>query len=281
MLKTSRSTLLISVMRQNIPATKKAIARGDSLELRDDDDYSALDFACFGNNFDIVKLLVEAGADINAVNNRNKTALRYAVGQDNEAIIEYLLDKGADVNVVCNRGSTALIAAAYLGAFSAVKLLAAKGAKLDVFDSFTDMSPVMLAASEGDTACVDTLIESGADIHQLNRHQASILFGPAYKGKVAMIKKLIALGVDVNHQEKDGVSALHHACHVKDNNAVIIALIEAGANTELRDNKGLTPYAFAASCDNDALDRLIRAQALKYLVPEQLTTSKDDEGLGM
>jgi hypothetical protein len=47
--------------------------------------------------FQLVKLLVEAGADINKENSRKRTALWYAIESDNPKLYMYLLDNGAIV----------------------------------------------------------------------------------------------------------------------------------------------------------------------------------------
>ena len=50
-------------------------------------------------NFEIVKLLVDHGADINAKDFYNSTPLINAVGKYYTKIVEYLILKGANVNV--------------------------------------------------------------------------------------------------------------------------------------------------------------------------------------
>ena len=46
----------------------------------------------------MVRLLLEAGADINAKDDANKTALHQAAGRGHEAIVRVLIDAEADLN---------------------------------------------------------------------------------------------------------------------------------------------------------------------------------------
>lgn len=68
----------------------------------------------FATNYgfkDMVELLLDRGADVNARDDRNRTALQFASFRNNTnstAIVKLLLDRGADVNAVAINNSTAL-----------------------------------------------------------------------------------------------------------------------------------------------------------------------------
>lgn len=54
--------------------------------------------ACRFNNFEAVQLLVESGANLEAVDHDGRTALHMAVYQRSLTIVQYLIDKGVSVN---------------------------------------------------------------------------------------------------------------------------------------------------------------------------------------
>ena len=54
--------------------------------------------AFHNQNFDLAKLLIENGMDINVTDYRGKTPLHFAVDQNKTSIIKWLIDKGSNVN---------------------------------------------------------------------------------------------------------------------------------------------------------------------------------------
>lgn len=52
------------------------------------------------NNYEIIKLLIDKGAKLDAVDNKNVSPLHYAVQAGNMEILKLLIDKNADVNAV-------------------------------------------------------------------------------------------------------------------------------------------------------------------------------------
>jgi ankyrin repeat protein len=102
------------------------------------------------NNLDVIKALVEAGADPNIPTESGTTALIMAAGagtdvqrmrDDDERAIsvqtaQFLLDHGADVNKGGQFGWTALHAATYQGINPLIETLVSRGAKVDQKDDF-------------------------------------------------------------------------------------------------------------------------------------------------
>lgn len=120
-----------------VSTVKILLAQGAELEARRDEngDTPLIAAAAFAET-DVVALLLQRGADINATDNAGNTALmsaacECAVATMNSAydVVKVLLKKGADVNARSTDGATALInAAAGFGDVSIVKLLLDHGA---------------------------------------------------------------------------------------------------------------------------------------------------------
>ncbi|KAL8837881.1 MAG: hypothetical protein Q9170_002356 [Blastenia crenularia] len=66
------------------------------------------------NGGEIVSLLLDHGADVNAPGKRGWTPIRYAVSLNCSSVLELLLDRGANVNAQGHDGTTALHAASFL-----------------------------------------------------------------------------------------------------------------------------------------------------------------------
>jgi len=72
---------------------------------------------------DIVKALIEAGADINVRNNYGNTALMLSSWYGSIDIVKTLIEAGADINEHDNDGDTALILSSCNGHSDVVRVL--------------------------------------------------------------------------------------------------------------------------------------------------------------
>ena len=152
---------------------------------------------------DIVKLLIESGADVNAKDYDGDTALRIAALHNKKDIAELLIEAGADLNVKNNAGRTALRAAAGEGNRDITELLIKAGADMDVKGS--DGLTALICAIDNDKKdTAELLIKAGAD-------SETALAWAVENNKHDAVKFLIELGTDVNSKDKDGLTLLTHA----------------------------------------------------------------------
>ena len=111
-------------------------ARGDSImvgaliragadpDQRDRGLATALMAACGRDDSEeIVRLLLDSGASVNALDDRGTTALMIAAGAGNVSVVQRLLESGANVNLETRSGRTARIAASENGHREVVELL--------------------------------------------------------------------------------------------------------------------------------------------------------------
>ncbi|MBT4099213.1 MAG: ankyrin repeat domain-containing protein [Gemmatimonadetes bacterium] len=140
-----------------------------------------LDSAIFGGHMDLVRYLIERGADITGEGYSDNTPLMAAANQNNPEAVELLLTEGADPNLASSvTGETALHAStahAYAdGMINCVRLLLAAGANPNVQAKSgvaTDRyyrdtrlvgeTPLHLAAAFGNEAMIRCLLDAGAD----------------------------------------------------------------------------------------------------------------------
>lgn len=84
------------------------------------------------NTPDMVQLLVENGADVNAMDNSGVTPLFWAAGAGMIDTVKFLIEKGADVNARAEGGVTPLFVAAEEGMIETVKILIENGSNINV-----------------------------------------------------------------------------------------------------------------------------------------------------
>lgn len=118
--------------------------------------------ACRNADLEMMKLLVELGADPHKPNADGSTPLMAAAGlgcyapgeeagteEECLAACEYLMSLGADVNAVDQKNQTAMHGAAYKSLPKVARLLAAKGAKIDLWNRKNDRGWTPLLIAQG------------------------------------------------------------------------------------------------------------------------------------
>ncbi|MDD5070640.1 MAG: ankyrin repeat domain-containing protein [Candidatus Omnitrophica bacterium] len=155
-------------------------------------------------NNEIVKLLVEAGADINVDDGKDTgdTPLILSMMTNNDELVEFLIDHGADVNKPNNFGITPFWGASVNQNIEYVKLCIANGANIDQFGRAHDplrqyeqiiggITPLMMASFQGNIEIIKLLIESGAskDLKDFLGRSALVYAGVAKKEPVIELLK--------------------------------------------------------------------------------------------
>ena len=128
--------------------------RNTALHLAAEDDFS-----------DCVKLLIEAGANVNARNGDDQTPLHVACLSQSIETVELLIKHGADVKAIYRDGRTALHASIVkeTSSWDCTRILLECKVDVNQADNF-GYTPLHLAALNEFSTCAFMLIEFGADI---------------------------------------------------------------------------------------------------------------------
>jgi len=251
-----------SVIRENnLTQLKAMLDLKGSANVADDRGITALMYAAEVGSPDAMRLLIDAGADVNAQNAFGSTALMWSVADP--AKVRLLLDHGADVNTVAKSGRSALVVAAFTNpSAEVVKLLLAKGAKTAVMDRM-HVTPLNAATFGNDTATVRLLLEAGADIETPDTFIGlNPLMNAAGNRNVEAVKMLLAKGAGVNAVSKTeglpkiqtgtvefgGWTPLLMSAAFGPPEAVNV-LLNAGARIDSQDYRGFTPLMLAVGTD--------------------------------
>ena len=189
----------------------------------------------------VLNLLIDYGADPSGTE-----MLHHASVSGNIKVIEALIKSGVKVDSKTKSGVTALMVAASQTAYY-----------LCCYRN--DDYPEKLAI-EG----IKALLKAGANVNAQDQSGDTALRIAAGWGRTATVKTLINAGANVNLQGLGGETALISAAKSHDPDPeIIIALLDAGAKTHLKDRKGRRAIDYARQAESlagtEAFLRLVRA----------------------
>ena len=231
------------------------------------------------NALEILRLLLEAGADLTETDGEGDTALIATAFSGSAEITGALIAAGAEVN---SGNGAALKSAAMHGDVSTVKVLLEGGAHVDppppIGDSRSVLglgNPLFRAASEGHVETARLLLHVGAKVDARGLRQRTALIVASMGGHTAMVKLLLGAGADPDAVDEDGDTAIHLTIFNKFKLTVegklqdysiyptLVLLFTAGANTNVRGVDDMTPLMLVAAeaQDNGLINLLIEFHA--------------------
>jgi len=200
---------------------------------------SALCNAASMGRSDIVKVLLEKGANPNLSLECGSTALHWVTTAEAAAL---LLDRGASIEARCNLGWTPLCYAATEGDLGIACLLLDHGAQLDVQTTNNGLTPLSTAALRGMTEMVMFLLKDRKANPEIASHVGfKAIHCASQEGHLETLQALLSSGlVSVNSVTPSGWTPLHVAAkygHVE----LIQYLLDSGAIWNVKNLKGDTP----------------------------------------
>lgn len=210
-----------------------------------------------------VKLFLAAGMDPNIKGSKfqSNTALIEAVHNGHAAVIKVLLEAKANVNLKNYDGSTALIEAVIKKDTETLSALVRAGATVETIDR-----AFVVAADRGNTDMLRMLWEKGIDRDKVGREAlVSVAQGYRINDEEAnrTVRFLLSLGVDVNARD-DGYTALQRAAR-GGKSLVAKTLLDAGADINAtcdckESDRAYTPLMLATIYEYHDLFQLLLAK---------------------
>ncbi|XP_042261477.1 protein phosphatase 1 regulatory inhibitor subunit 16B [Thunnus albacares] len=193
------------------------------------------------NDPDEVRYLLKNNVGPDLCNEDGLTALHQCCIDNYEEMVKILLDRGATVNAQDNELWTPLHAAATCGHAGLVKILIAHGADLLAVNSDGNM-PYDLCEDDPTLDIIETAMANrGITQEMINETRAA-----TERRLLGDIQELLRQGEEVNHQDSQGATLLHITAANGYVQAAEL-LLEGGARMDLRDSDGWQPL-HAAAC---------------------------------
>jgi len=226
------------------------------------------------------KPLLEAGANVNLPNKAGQTPLMLALGSE-EGIDRLLLEHGADPNAVTENGTTLLMLAALRGSPDTVRLLLSRKVDARARDRdgqtavhyaagatpYYSDAKEMAATRAKPGAIINLLVGAGADLKAVDVKGRSALHLAAMTGYVETVRLLLEKQFDPNQEINDGRTPLHLAMdgrdvYSQDAGEKFRLLLASGAAPDAVDKEGRAPlYSAVEMMNRDFTLRLIEKGA--------------------
>ena len=232
-----------AVQNKDINSVQEIIESGIDIDTKNNNGKTSLTIAVeVGNNENIVKLLLDNGADVEGFididdEGGNYTPLFWAViTKGNYEVVKLLIDAGADVNVYAEGYNIlAMAVSRYYSddgdfVFENIKVLIENGADVNSED-LNGYSLLMFTAISNDLKLAKLLIENGANVNHTSYEGEGMdnaLLLATQEGNIEIIKLLLNNGADVNYANEQGMTALFIATNERYKN--IIKILKEASN---------------------------------------------------
>jgi ankyrin repeat protein/beta-lactamase regulating signal transducer with metallopeptidase domain len=238
---TGGNKLIAAVNSGNIDSVRARLSESD-VNAGTPVGWTALMEAAKKGNAEIVKLLLEHGADLESRSKEGRTALWIAVYYGNSEVIKVLLAHNVDINTKDNDGYTPLIAAIINNQTDAADVLLADGVDINI-STFKGETALTIAVAKKSSIAY-RLIDKGAPINKTDNTGQSPLLLALKNGWIDMASRLVEKDADVNFKSPEGDIPLFYAIRQRQ---ILLAklLIKHGADVNAKNNQGETPLLMA------------------------------------
>ncbi|KAL2820287.1 ankyrin repeat-containing domain protein [Aspergillus granulosus] len=202
-----------------------------------------------------IKILLQAGVDVNEPLSYGRTALHIAVELGHLNAASFLIEHGADVNARDSFGQTVLEAAAWAGQFQMVRFLLICGADIQAKNL---IAYAAYAAESNNENLMRFLLDRGAPLNRGLCNSQPALVWIVFNSNHAALRLLLERGADPNEVGYGrAMVPLHSAVYQVDIVATRL-LLDHGADVNLLDSRCHVPLHLAVDGKEAGREEVVR-----------------------
>ena len=191
------------------------------------------------------------------------SGLHAAAHRGELAQVNKLLASGAPVDARDPYGRTALHVATFARQREVIKALAQAGANLGLLENDRYDAVTIASVADDESTLRLLLLELGASAKlTTSRYDGTALIAAAHLGHDGVVRQLITAGAPLDHVNNLHWTALIESIVLGDggarHQAVLQALLDAGASTRLADREGNTPLVLAKARGYAAMVEMLK-----------------------
>ncbi|KAI3342290.1 ankyrin [Ustulina deusta] len=225
-------------------------------ELRDSHVWEPMELAISLGKSDILRILADAGGDVNRRFGADNVSLVYQAVNTNA--LAALLEFRPEVNIQDDKGYAPLHAVDKSTSLENVKLLVRAGANIDI-TNYLNATPLVDALWYNNEEVANYLIDKGANIEIISPVHGGPLHAACLSGLVNLVNRLIHLGLDIN-ETVAGIGGPPLLCLFQEvsktipeeeaRTKILEVLLDAGGTASAKDKCGRGIVSWAAQGGN-------------------------------
>ncbi|MEG0949651.1 MAG: ankyrin repeat domain-containing protein [Bacteroidales bacterium] len=262
-----KALLFEACQNGDLEKARVALQNGVVPNIRNEEGWMPIHYAAENGYDEIISLLLEAGADINALNSagftpfqvlmicehysplivgqmiqagaRVGTPLHQAILLNDPVETEQLIRNRKFVDAADDLGNTPLHLVVAVNNSALIVPLLEAGAPIDAFDMY-ETTPLQEACAMGQLYAASLLMNNGANPEHPDYNGRSALIFAAGNAHYELTDMLLQTGVAINQADHFGNTALHYA-YENEEFEIADLLLQYGADDALKNEDGLTP----------------------------------------
>lgn len=259
----SSTGLIVATKKNDANMVKKLLELGANINAQDSLGYTSLHYAASNGHDDVIWLLLESGADAQIKTHQGQSAMDLAVANDKLRSVQLIKDARPDLavtpsgSVVKEEETVASQESEKVISQQQVSDADMKAMRIQQLAAQVQ-SPLHKAVLEGDLELVRKMLKDGSeDVDGFDNLGSTPLMYAAYIGHQEVAKLLLEYGADIDSQNEAGLSCLHIAVF-GENKEMVRLLLESGVDVSLETIDEMNALEAAIMTQQDEIAKIIQ-----------------------